>query len=738
MYSHLEADGNVLTKAHCKAQSLPVVDRLLEPLAAVKFVEFALGGPLPNGNEPNVERMTGDELPYIQEYQDFPGSPDGGPIIARVMTCIGSDEDFTRLCMVGRNIQSLKSRLWNGIIPLSEQSWQEKGLDEPKNFDLACQHLSAVIAVFQYLNKRIVRSNLRQTFNRIYDIWAMLDVVLNERRAQNDQARISVAGLWTMYMKAHFEVMTERAHRWVIVHVNGLRAPLMQKLAEHRPLGGGAAGSPPDELQWKITDALQVLLEIASDADYTIMIPMNDYKGYTLPQRSDSTALRAADIGSRAKAYHERLRVLTRVEIVRSATSDPSIRSSGESYCQTARCQNEAQNQTRREMRGAPIEPIPREPWIAECASNMKSAADAETEQNFGMCVYRLTYGQTESEWAAFVQKVEAHVSDWGKGQTGSSTIKTQLKLHWLDGQELGIPEGNIEAAKAHFKPSIRESGSWSKLQTMSFLVVDSASFASYTTNAYGPATSELSPGDFAGFLLAVDPDYDEEEGIERPDESPGFSGQMRILGSLVWGDLYSRLTSQSAYIEDLWPLAIEHPNLVYVGPTIPLQRIAWKVHSGMRWALLRAVVDHIKLKRGLPVTTPPPQPWPTATTPPAASTAGIPSASLPLRQPNTSRTIPNPSPIDPSFPPSGEQAPLDASLRTYMLSEFQRYLRTRGETVPAAMAEELLHIQPNERPDPARIQQWVAAEEERRDQRRRDGQGDEASGEYQPQCPFQ
>ena len=96
-------------------------------------------------------------------------------------------------------------------------------------------------------------------------------------------------------------------------------------------------------------------------------------------------------------------------------------------------------------MRGEPIEPVPREPWVAACASRIESG---RREGRYGFAVCRLTYGQTESEWAEFVRKVEAHVSDWGKGQTGSSAIKGYLKLHWLDGKKLGIPEGDINASR--------------------------------------------------------------------------------------------------------------------------------------------------------------------------------------------------------------------------------------------------------------------------------------------------
>lgn len=362
------------------------------------------------------------------------------------MRRIGSEDDFARLCLVGKNIQFLKSRLWQGIIPLSEQLWQEKELNHPKNLDLACQHLSAVIAVFQYLNKRVVRSHLRDTFNYIYDHWATLDTFLNERRSEKGQPPISVAGLWTMYMTAHYEMVTERAHRWVIVHVNTLRAPLLKTLFSHRQEGLG--DNQPDRLQWQLTDSLQVLAEIAANADYTIMIPMNDYKGYTIPQRDHATALRAADLGTRAKAYHERLKLVTRQAFLRIVPSEENPNSYGESLHQTARSQLEAQSQVRIETRGPPIEPIPREPWIISCVSRIESETKTETEQMFGMAVYRLTYGQTESEWTEFVEKVEAHVSDWGKGQTGSSAVKAQLKLHWLDGKELGISEGDLDAAK--------------------------------------------------------------------------------------------------------------------------------------------------------------------------------------------------------------------------------------------------------------------------------------------------
>ena len=115
------------------------------------------------------------------------------------------------------------------------------------------------------------------------------------------------------------------------------------------------------------------------------------------------------------------------------------------------------------------------------------------------------------------------------------------------------------------------------ELQRDAFLAIDPASFASYTTKSTDATPSGILPGDFAGFVLAIDPTFDPVVGVDRPDESPDYNGHMRILGGLVWGDLYAQLESQSTGLDGLWPLAMHHPNQVYVGPITPLQVLRWK-----------------------------------------------------------------------------------------------------------------------------------------------------------------
>lgn len=417
------------------------------------FLGFLSGSPLPNGNRPSITRLTNEEITQIVQ-ENYPPGSNGLPIIQRVMSRIGSEADGSRLCFVGKNIHSLKSRLWEGIVPLTEQRWREKELHRGRYFDFAIQHLTAVVAVFQYLNDPVVRSYLRDTFNLIYDHWAALDTVLNQRRAEKNLDQVNVANLWTVYMAAHFEVMTERAHRWVIGHADALRAPLLQSLFNHRPVLDVPLMA--DEMQWKLTDRLHMLAEVSANADYTIMIPMNGYKGYTVPRREHigPAALYAVDYTRRGKAYAERLKSLTHSAMLNNIFAGSgrarSSQTSGESYQETAMYQIESQKQVRIETRGAPIEPLPQEPWIAACMSMIQNVTRVKRVENYGLIIYRLTYGQTESEWAAFLQKLEAHISDWGAGQTGSDTIKPHLKLHWRDGQELGIAQDDIDSVKRY------------------------------------------------------------------------------------------------------------------------------------------------------------------------------------------------------------------------------------------------------------------------------------------------
>lgn len=431
------------------------VDRILEPQTVANFIGFLFGNPLPDGTRPSsIATLPLKELALIQGNERVLGA-DTKSFFYRVMLYIGSNEDSSRLCGVGKNIQSLKSRLWSGITPLSDQRWKEKGLHLPENFDQACQNLGAVVSVFEYLNVPEVQKNLRDTFNLIYDTWSDLDVVINQRRAETGAEPVSVADLWTLYMSVHLEVITQRAHKWVTQHVDSLRAPFMQDLLAYQ--GQGQKVFEPDAKQWQLGDALHVLLETSVRADHTIMIPMEGYKGY---KASDNKVgppeMHSAQHQERGAAYSQRVKFLSHkipmdrfFEGIAKGEKSRKLTVSEQIYEATTE-QVDAQRQIRRELRGRSLDSTFQEPWIISKLDRFKYLENNDLPKDSGIAIYRLTHGQSESEWLEFVKKLEDHISDWGAGQDGSDSIKPYLKLHWLDGKKLGIAQDDIEAAKQY------------------------------------------------------------------------------------------------------------------------------------------------------------------------------------------------------------------------------------------------------------------------------------------------
>ncbi|EDP48646.1 hypothetical protein AFUB_080830 [Aspergillus fumigatus A1163] len=484
-------------------------------------------------------------------------------------------QDADRLCCVGKNLHSLKNRLWEGIVPLCEQRWKEKGLNKMDNFDVACQHLSAVCAAFEYLNQPTVMQYMRDTFNLIWEHWRELEVMLNRRRAEKQQPPVSVTGLWTAYMTAHFEVMTERAHRWVTVKVRDLRGPLLTTLRLHRPVDLDTL----DRVQWRTTDALHELAEINCVADYGILIPMDGYKGYTAPALPSNIprALRSTVWSERGEACAWRLKRLTR----------------------TARYESMMQARAR--------------------------------------------------------------------GAWTRSMILTDRHFHGLGPSPLDAPD---------------------QINDRVFLVVDEPSVASYTSSSYSSALLTARDGDFAGFVLAVDAEWDPVEGPDRPDESPGYHGQMRILGSLVWGDLFAMYASQSALLEDLWPLALDHPNTVYVGPVVPDEIKDWRLQNGLRNVCLQAVADYAHKKiDGTPFPVAPVQ-----TNPTRAARSGTGDA--------------GPSSSPSHAPPGTAQGQEDNPLRSYLLRAFHRHLQRNNHYREAALVGEMLATPANQTVDMERVRQ--------------------------------
>jgi len=105
------------------------------------------------------------------------------------------------------------------------------------------------------------------------------------------------------------------------------------------------------------------------------------------------------------------------------------------------------------------------------------------------------------------------------------------------------------------------------------FLVADQESTNSYLK----PLSESFPPGETGGYILAVDATYDPNDtDRERPEESPGYDGTLRILGSVLWDDVSALRALQTQFLEDLWPLAMHHPLGVYTGAVTQVQKTEW------------------------------------------------------------------------------------------------------------------------------------------------------------------
>ncbi|VTT78466.1 unnamed protein product [Fusarium fujikuroi] len=335
-------------------------------------------------------------------------------------------------------------------------------------------------------------------------------------------------------------------------------------------------------------DQLHDLAENTSQADYTIMMPTDGYKGDSLPVKEDDCLTEAhgggfrtetitwsANLSWRASDYTKRVRYLDRKEMYSHVQHEDfrMLRNSvgvTDPACMviSAISQIDAQSMAREELRGLPNHPD-FVPWI-EYARRMLN-------KHLGFFAYRLCHEYSPEKWDLFKVKFEADISDWGRGTIGINDIRKACKIHWIDGKEKDIPDDDIEAAKKHFETLSDQS-----VHDRVFLVIDEATMKSYL---------EPEPGK-KEFVLAVDAKYKptNEENVE----SPGYKGTLRILGSLLWDELGALLVMQSAFLENLWPMAMHDVEGIYRGiRTTPVLKFS-SYQENLNWRLASEIVPKL------------------------------------------------------------------------------------------------------------------------------------------------
>ncbi|KAF4441832.1 hypothetical protein F53441_11917 [Fusarium austroafricanum] len=580
-----------------KKHRLWITDRIMEPQIIPHFLEFAQNGFLPNDQQTWRPLLTFEEVKNLMrpssEWAPAPHNRQARSTGEWIGIRIGSYEDSSRLWRISKELHAMKSRLWEGLPPLSERRWQELGLDHPQNFPTACRYFVAVNDVFTYLNNKRTKAALRTTYNLIWDHLSVFEKAVNaKRKAEAEDGvyrEVSVTALWYEYTKAQYESISENAHHWLMEHIERIRESLVQQIAYHQPKD---TEDHYDDTQWEIIWKIHDLGKNSAQADYSIFLPMDGYKGGSLSIAENDPLTTAhktricklpiswsANLEWRAADYDSRfmwLFVSDLMETYMREQFDESARQNDPAKALILNItQIDAQGRARQELRGPP-RPTEVIPWI--------EYARRASYRHLSFVAYRLCHTYKPEKWDTFKTKFEADISDWGRGKVDINDIRKACKIQWIDGKEHDMEDDDIEAAKKHFQTISDQS-----VHQRVFLAIDEATMKSYL---------EPTPGK-ANFVLAIDTTYEGSD--ERASESPGYKGTLRILGSLLWDELGAMLVMQSALPRDLWPMALDDPERVYRGPKVaPVLKFS-TYEEILRWKLASEIVpDLVEIKRAL------------------------------------------------------------------------------------------------------------------------------------------
>jgi hypothetical protein len=424
---------------------------LISPQTLYEFFDCMYEGNLPGGRKSKYPLIRDDELLFLNtpynKWASAPYSEFNHCIMDKVSGEFFS-EGYATISGVLAHHQALKAKLWNGLVPISGARWREKKLDDPKNFEQFYDLSQDIIALFTYWNEPIVQDQIRVGFNWLSDEYDLFESALNVRRKQlGIPERLNFVAMWAEYFNALLKNMSTRTHQWMVERVDEIQNA--SKIEYGTALQ--AAGSDEKAITAVgniFYHRVLILNDLVKRGDKTINVPMQEHKSHS----SATAGTEDLALSTRQDAYNklveagsrERFLSFQGYEDPHQALHDPKV---------LLRYFEESRNNvalTRKEFRAEPHE-LGEEHWITILKSRFDFSANhgGDPEKHmWGFVCYRLTYTQSADEWAQVKAKIEADVSKSGEWVQGANDVKSTRKLRWIDGKELGIAEGDIEAAK--------------------------------------------------------------------------------------------------------------------------------------------------------------------------------------------------------------------------------------------------------------------------------------------------
>jgi hypothetical protein len=525
-------------------------------------------------------------------------------------------------------LRPLKAKLLMGMIPISGDRWTERKMDDPANYRNLFELVKDLTYVFGWYNHEDVHKRTRDAFNWMVDKYVEFERAANLRREQNGvKERLDLAGMWAEYWNDTMSNMSDRTHQWVVDRVDEIQARAFAQYQEALK-AAGADEVAVGEAGRRYYECVQDLRGILTRLDYTIGVRMTGFKGYNTSNAfKDLPVEQRRDIWLKmmgAKSFKHQIAILDaqdkadaeedanppsmqeRLDIMKQLKrpAHPRFRDTKNligHYEEGKRNRDE----TRQALCGQPKLPT-EEHWITILRERMDFYARNPRDQvinppGWGFVCYRLTYDQTDEQWAEFCQKFIAEASRSGKWIEGFEDIRGENGFTFVDGRKVGIAEGDVAAARRHFKQTFTYLPTLGRMWTQDFLVVDKQAYASYAEEPkpevrppppYGPGF-----GCNGGHARLVDATYDQlpQEMIDQL--SPGYKGEMKVLSTLLLEEIYPLLATLSVRPFGLWPCARLHAREVYVGTTDASQELWWEFNR-IDQARMQMFFDDMRKKK--------------------------------------------------------------------------------------------------------------------------------------------
>jgi hypothetical protein len=413
------------------------------------FLDFLLEGSLFSGRKTNLPLITEDEVPLFgKPYANWAPAPWNRQPSSFQERIISTPERFN--VTVPRKISCMRARLWEGMVPMTGARWNERRLDDPKNWQCVFEIISETLNVFVWLDQPEITNCIKDNFNYIAnEMWPFQSALNARRAASGGVARVDLKALWLEYMTDLFETMVHRTYSWVHDRIDGFLA----KGKTVYEAAADAKGAVNANVEAKIfVTAWADLNKLHTAADYGVMMPLDGFQGF--PARNRAYTMVVGSLPPASLRREQRAEMTGQLQWTHTERilEDPQALYQNREDISTV-MQELTQNDEhlRKEQRGEPKK-LGREHWIGIIHSRTQWSLSrgGPRDQKWGFVVYMLTQRPTTEEWVTFKSRLYADFARSGQWVEGFEEVKVNMDLQWIDGKDVGLAHDDVEGAKRY------------------------------------------------------------------------------------------------------------------------------------------------------------------------------------------------------------------------------------------------------------------------------------------------